>query len=495
MKVIKKITAIMLSIMMVLGMCSVVGADTSASGSGRIDETSGTINIRNAKNGETYKVYRLLNLDSYYYTTNDKEGNYSYTFRTEPENKWKDFFEQNATAKKYFEIVDGKYVTVKEEGKDKGEEIAREALNYATKNGISFDAEQTANSDGTLSFSNLKLGYYLVESTVGSLCSLDTTNPVQEIEDKNEEPTVTKKIIDNNEGEVKLNTANIGETITFQTTIKVAKGAKNYILYDEMDTGLELVEIAGKLVAINNADNEHPDAGEYEVVRNKTGKDGFTLTFKNSYIEKQKVNSNITIQYYAKVTDKAPMDKAMKNDTYLKYGDNQKTEHDTTETYTFTIPVFKYKGNNEGLSGAKFRLYNNAKCEDEDIVGLEKTDENNYTYSSDGSAVLESPTSGKFNINGLKAGTYYLKEIESPAGYNKLDKAIQITVGLDEAKNKHMYEGTNTSNITEVRVLNKSGSLLPSTGGMGTTVFYIAGAFLVLISGVVLIAKKRTDSK
>lgn len=72
MKVIKKITAIMLSIMMVLGMCSVVGADTSEPNSGRIDEVPGSISISNAKAGETYKIYRLLNLDSYKYTQDNK---------------------------------------------------------------------------------------------------------------------------------------------------------------------------------------------------------------------------------------------------------------------------------------------------------------------------------------------------------------------------------------------------------------------------------------
>lgn len=76
-----------------------------------------------------------------------------------------------------------------------------------------------------------------------------------------------------------------------------------------------------------------------------------------------------------------------------------------------------------------------------------------------------------------------------------MNEPIKITVQLDGAKNKHMFVDNNTKNIDQVNVENKSGSILPSTGGMGTTIFYIAGALLVLISGVVLIAKKRTDSK
>ena len=76
-----------------------------------------------------------------------------------------------------------------------------------------------------------------------------------------------------------------------------------------------------------------------------------------------------------------------------------------------------------------------------------------------------------------------------------MNEQIIITVQIDGAKNKHMFVDNNTKNIDQVNVENKSGSILPSTGGMGTTIFYIAGALLVLISGVVLIAKKRTDSK
>lgn len=471
MKVIKKITAIMLSIMMVLGMCSVVGADTSEPNSGRIDEVPGSISISNAKAGETYKIYRLLNLDSYKYTQDQQkqEGNYSYTFRED--NKWKEFFTENTTVKNYFEIVDKKYVTVTNEGKDKGEEIAREALKYAEEKQISADGTSEAENDGTLTFSNLRLGYYLVE------------------------PTVTKKVI-TNEGPSDFNTVNIGDTFTFQTEITVEQGAKNYVLYDEMDAGLELVELFGKIVTINNEDNDVPEAEEYTVVRNNSnGKDGFTLTFTDSYIQKQRVGSKITIMYHAKVKEDAPMDTAMINDTYLKYGAKQETAHSETKTYTFKIPVFKYTGTNTPLSGAKFKLYTNENCADNTEVKLKKVDDNNYRYSESEGVLLESPTSGIFNINGLQAGTYYLKEVEAPVGYNKLNEPIKITVQLDGAKNKHMFVDNNTKNIDQVNVENKSGSLLPSTGGMGTTVFYIAGALLVLISGVVLIAKKRTDSK
>lgn len=108
---------------------------------------------------------------------------------------------------------------------------------------------------------------------------------------------------------------------------------------------------------------------------------------------------------------------------------------------------------------------------------------------------VETTSTGEFNIQGLKPGTYWLEETAAPKGYNKLAKRIEVKI---VEHGTLVIDGKTTENnspINKVNVENKSGSILPSTGGMGTTIFYIAGAFLVLISGVVLIAKKRTDSK
>ena len=94
----------------------------------------------------------------------------------------------------------------------------------------------------------------------------------------------------------------------------------------------------------------------------------------------------------------------------------------------------------------------------------------------------------------MKAGTYWLKETEAPKGYNKLAAPIKIVIEQNTDGTKTIKNAKGEA-IEKVEVENKSGSLLPSTGGIGTTIFYIAGALLVLAAGVVLIAKKRTDSK
>ena len=129
---------------------------------------------------------------------------------------------------------------------------------------------------------------------------------------------------------------------------------------------------------------------------------------------------------------------------------------------------------------------------------MQKDDTQDYRRAlntEQGITEVETTSTGKFNIQGLKPGTYWLEETAAPKGYNKLAKRIQVEI---TEQGTLTIDGKTTENnmpISKVNVENKSGSLLPSTGGIGTTIFYIAGAFLVLISGVVLIAKKRTDSK
>ena len=96
--------------------------------------------------------------------------------------------------------------------------------------------------------------------------------------------------------------------------------------------------------------------------------------------------------------------------------------------------------------------------------------------------------SGKFTIKGLDADTYYLTETQQPAGYNKLKDPVKVVIA--ESGNITVGEDTTTS-VTEVKVLNNTGTILPSTGGNGTSLIYFLGAVLALVSGVVLITKQR----
>ena len=504
MKVIKKITAMILSIMMVLGMCSVVGAADT--------EEKGTITIENAISGQTYKIYKMLTLQSY-----DKDkGLYSYKVAS---TEWDAFFKPDGAGAEYVDINENGYVTWKaSEGENEAQkaaraaELAKKALAYVKTKNIEKTDQATATTTGeerttTIKFNNLGLGYYLIDSTAGTLCGLTTTNKDVKIQEKNVEPTVEKHVYDGNDY-ADINYANIGDPVSFKITVHVKKGACNYKLYDKMSDGFILNDnaIEGMPAIQVYSDNNDIDisATDYTIDVDKNKK-GFQIQFNDTFLERYKDKDyDITIVYSATLTGDATIgkDNGNTNTAYLTYGDtNTESNKPITNTYTFGIPVFKYTGSDSALAGATFSLYSDEKCDQNTRIDLLKADSTKETYrrfitgdnDSDKVTEIKTTDTGKFNITGLKPGTYYLKEIAAPKGYNLLAAPTKVEV-TSEGKIK-VDSGTEMVETDEVKVLNKSGSILPSTGGMGTTVFYIAGALLVLISGVVLIAKKRTDSK
>ena len=501
MKLIKKIAAIMFAFMMVFSLSTNVKAEKG------VNTSQGSITISNVKKGETYKIYRILDLDSYNYPTeNPKGGNYSYTYKQGDKNatEWKNFIDHNTGDGKYFKKTDStvsKYFTANDGVK--GEDIAKAALKYVQDNTtIEADGSYTASEDGTYTFNNLPLGYYLVESTVSALCSLDTTNPNQTIEVKYEVPTVTKKIIDT-EGLVSNTTAKIGDPITYHVTIPVKKGATNYVFHDELETGLKYYknpEAGNKFSVAVDSTQAHTNGTQgvdYKLTLN-ANENAFTIKFEDSFLQKINVGENITLTYIAIVAKDAPMNKAINNTAYLKYGNNQETTESTTSVYTYNIPVYKYTGEDENktaLAGATFRLYRGEKAEG-NLLKFDEKNKDAYKYNKSGSVMeLVSDTNGNININGLSAGTYILEETKAPEGYNKLEKTIKVVVTKGEDGKPVIHVDDNTTSVEKVEVKNNTGSLLPSTGGMGTTLIYLVGGALVLGSGFVLANKKRAKAK
>lgn len=502
MKLIKKIAAIMFAFMMVFSLSTNVKAKSG-------DNTrKGSITISNVKNGETYKIYRILDLDSYEYSdenNENKEGNYSYTYKQGDKNaaEWKNFIDANTGDGKYFKKTGStvsKYFTANDGVK--GEDIAKAALQYVNDNDIKADGSYTATADGTYTFNNLPLGYYLVESSVSALCSLDTTNPNPSITVKYDEPTVTKKIIDT-EGLVSNTTAKIGDPITYRVTIPVKKGATNYVFHDELETGLKYYknpEAGNKFSVAVDSTQAHTNGTQgvdYTLTLN-ANENAFTIKFEDSFLQKINVGEDITLTYIAIVTKDAPMNTAINNTAYLKYGNNQETTESTTSVYTYNIPVYKYTGEDENkiaLAGATFRLYRGEKAEG-NLLKFDEKNKDAYKYNKSGSVMeLVSDTNGNININGLSAGTYILEETKAPEGYNKLEKTIKVVVTKGEDGKPVIHVDDNTTSVEKVEVKNNTGSLLPSTGGMGTTLIYLVGGALVLGSGFVLANKKRAKAK
>ena len=294
------------------------------------------------------------------------------------------------------------------------------------------------------------------------------------------------------------NTADIGQTVNFKTTITAQAGAQNYVLHDKMDKGLTF---SGS-VSVTKGNQTFTTPTDYNlVVSTPTAiEDGctFEIVFTSDFCNKLKAGDEIVVTYSATLNEEAVIaGDGNKNETWLKYGDSSVTTHKTTTTKTYEIPVFKYTKktaeNKTGLPNAEFTLSKNTDGTNP-IKLVDITNdaaEGKYRVAKTGEATTTdkviTPATGKFTIQGLDADIYYLTETKQPDGYNKLSKAVKIVI--DEKGNITVDDKTPSTELVEVE--NKSGSILPSTGGMGTTLFYIFGAILVIGSGVVLITKKR----
>jgi len=217
----------------------------------------------------------------------------------------------------------------------------------------------------------------------------------------------------------------------------------------------------------------------------------FEVVFDNAYIATLAENTVITVYYTAVVNENAVIAGAGNpNKVQLSYGEKptpDRTPEDTTITYVWEMPIFKYTGANKTpLAGAKFSLYTDEDCTQ--IVKL--TDKGNNLYKVDPNGTVTEITtdaSGKFEIEGLDSGVYYVKETQAPAGYNKLADAISV-----EITNKGEVK-QNGAIVNQVEIENNSGTELPSTGGMGTTLFYVFGAILMVGAAVLLVTKRRMN--
>lgn len=451
---------------------------------------NGKITITNAENGKTYKIYEILYLESY----NTEKGAYAYKATT----TWKPFVESE-TGKKYFVTDAQGYVTwVKDADVTK---LAVDAINYAKANAntITAEASQTATADGALIFENLELGYYLVDSTMGALCGLTTTKPEAQIIEKNTPPTIEKEVKEDSTGNYgESNTAQVGDIIEFRTTIYAKKGAENYTLIDDMTAGLTLDSTS---IVVTVGDTALTVGEDYNLI---TSPNGFTITFRKSYLDTITEDTTIVVTYKATLNDKAVVGKVEgeygkgnDNKTILEYGDNHKTEYDETRTYTFSFDLVKTDSNKIQLEGAEFILLDTDKKQIPVVKVAGK--DNTYRIALDGETGVNI-VAGHVTIEGLDVDTYYLREVKQPDGYNKLanDIEVKMTANNNPATTESeevVKEGVTTITITYVdggiQVINTTGAELPSTGGFGTFMFILMGTLTVLACGILLTAKLR----
>lgn len=431
----------------------------------------GTITINKAIVNESYNIYKVLDLETY-----DKVNNH-YIYRAA--SGWETFLDgatdyleaRNENGDKYYVWKDGV-------DKSRAKEFAEKAYKYVKdNNNITPTFTKKATSTSVV-FDNLDLGYYLVDSSVGALLHLTTTNPTATVNEKNTlNPNVDKNVLENSTGKYgKENDDMIGSTISYKTTITTGAGYGSYVLYDKMDVGLTfnsnsvIVKIGDDVVDVNN----------YEVKTNVTGYT-FVVEFNNEFIFKQPKNTNIDVYYTATLNKDATVEgDGNINETFLKYGNNIETDKKRTITYTYAFDIIKTNKEGVELTGAEFKLLD--KSGNEIKVVLKDEVSNTYIVAT-GNEIGVNIKAGKATIEGLDKDSYKLKEVVSPEGYNKLTKPVEFRVNGK----------TNVTIIerTLVNVINYTGSELPETGGIGTKLFITSGLSLVLICGLVLVTKLR----
>lgn len=466
-KTFKKLFAALLAAALVLAMAVPAFAVTNA--------PKGSITISNTVKDETYTIYRMFKLDSY----NAESNTYSYTV----ESAWEGFFKTGAGGN--YITLDGQghptWNAAKSQDSDKAE-FAKLALKWAADNKIT-GTEETATGN-TVTFSGLDLGYYLVDSSLGALCGLNTTNPDATIKEKNEKPEIKKEVQTSAGDWSSENNAKIGDTVEYKVEIKVADGAQTYTVTDTMSKGLTFNNSSLKVTANDVVITDY-------TLTSTTN--GFTLVLPETYVSTLTKGTTILVTYNATLNKDAVIDgDGNTNEVKLGYGNHQNTVPSKVTTKSYQFDLVKVDGTtNKLLDGAEFEL-----ADGETKLSFVKDANGNYRVAMTGekdATTTITVKGGKVNIYGLAGKTYTLTETKAPDGYNKL--VTSETVNLADGSKTHATIVDSVYKDGGVVVEHHAGTVLPSTGGMGTTLFYVIGGGLMVAAVVLLVTKKRMEHK
>lgn len=482
MKRVKRVLALLAAFALVLAMAVPAFAEGE----------TGSITVQGAVNGESYSIYKIFDVTGYDTTTKPHKIAYKVT------DDWASFFEKGKPGAAYVTLDSKKQISGTMLDSSTAPEFAAAAIKWAkdSTHNIKATESKTAN-EGGVTFMGVTNGYYLVDTSLGALCSLDNvTGNTATISEKNKVPSVEKKV-KNGDSYDSSNSAKIGDTVEYKTTITINGSVEKVVLHDKMDAGLTFNETSVK-VKVGGADVA---ADSYTLKKSAELSDSctFEIEFKDSYIAGLKTGTQIEVTYSATLNKNAVIGTTgNKNDTWLKYGNNGSVTSETT-TYSYSFDLVKTDSDGTLLAGAKFKLYADQDCTNE--IELVADGANGYRVATTGETgvqYIETKANSALTIKGLKGTTtYYLKEIEAPKGYNELENAFafniasaNISSNLSDTSNK-WDEGKSTG----IHIINNAGTTLPSTGGMGTTVFYVVGGGLMAVAVVLLVTKKRMENK
>jgi len=492
-------------------------------------EETGSITINGVSTSTTYEVYRILDLTDY--NSTDKEYIYEYN------PVWRDFFDLPETQAYIKRDDTGVFAWQGSTDDVRVAAFAKLALAYAKDNDI--DPVKTSQNAGDFTitgttgvFSGLPLGYYLVDSTMGALCGLTTTNPDASINAKNGIPTVDKQVQEDSTAQWGAsNTADIGQIVEYRVTVNVHAGAENYVLHDEMSDGLTFEQDPLKtLLYPTDTDPlmqkafrgvwyiEHviPGTGSHEVPADKyavkTGTDmadsscTFEISFTKEFCDELQTNDKIIVHYNAMLNRDADIAENQDslvnpNIAWLTFGEGGKSNEDSVTTRTHSFDIVKTDDQNTLIDGAKFKIYD-AETGGNEVKVVYLTDEvtdekildakGNPMYRrarANESGIEIAVKDGIVTVVGFDNGTYYLEETEAPEDYSPLQTRQKFIIS--DSNLTATFNGEIYSTGSGIHVVNYTGIMLPETGGMGTMLFVTGGMIAVLGAGVLLVTKKR----
>lgn len=384
-----------------------------------------------------------------------------------------------------------------------------------------------------------KSGYYLIVDTSTFsdddfyhaynsffLLNVPQTPYVVLVNHKVVKPTVEKEVYDNNDigstgGWGSSADHAINEPFQFRLIAKLPASENNGRAYDyykeyavcftdTLSDGITFDKL--DTVEITNGDGSTPQVINNYTLDPNNPQSSFKLSIDDvkTCVPDLNKGATITVTYTAHLNEKAYVNIAGGstsniNKVYLTYSNNPKDESSIGKTpestpvyvYTYQLNNTKYHDDdnpNNVLAGAGFRLYSDEACHDEDEIKLKMNDDGTYSrdFSTEGKGVeMISGQDGQFNVKGLDAGTYYLKETKTPDGYSACDNK-EIVISATHDVNHVSLSG----NLSTTIINKKAGGItLPSTGGIGTTIFYVVGGGLMVAAIVLLVTKKRMENK
>ena len=522
MKRMKKIMAVLLAAIMTMAMAVTALAADVGTNKLTVNVKTGAGVPEQTLEGQTIYLYKLFDVTE---SPNGETKNYAYTVN--PANGYKDAI-KSALGTSFAGTTDEEYAAAVLALKDTEgavQKFANDFTTYALTNTTS-KVEATTNSGKitkankeSYTFSDLAAGYYLVYVTGGkeiqsSLVTVDSATSTVNL--KTEAPSITKT--------ADKETVSIGQVVKYTVTGSIPDTTGydqyQYIIHDELTDGLDFVNDSTGValgesattvnVTVAFTDNSltvggtTPTTATLDTANNRKMSLDLSAWVRDNQANKGKT---FTVTYYAKVNANAVV--IEKNNAQLEYGnkpgETTKTTPSEAKTPTYPLDILKKKkGSEDKLAGAKFSLYTTEEnaTNRTNAITVSGSDGNYVVDPTSSNTVFESVASidGKndnLHVTGLAAGTYWLVETEAPAGYNKLTAPIEIKIikSADTDVNKWTIskDGVDESDKI-IDIVNSTGSLLPSTGGMGTIIFAVIAAILVLGVAVSFIRDKRKNA-